>query len=279
VLHYAADTGPLLPTRTPSVVTVHGVASRWIDTARTPRQELLWRTRVRRAITSTRHVITVSESSATDVRDVFGVPEDRLTVIPHGIDVERFATPAELSPELAARVPERFALYLGNIEPRKNLVALVGAFSSPRLRARELPLVVVGRRAWNEAATMAAIAASDNVTHLDFVSDSDRAALMQRCTLFVFPSLYEGFGFPVLEALAAGALVVSSREGSLAEVAGPSWPLCELDADGLAEGITTALDDSVWQRRCLAQGPAWAARHDWATSIDRHVAVYEQVLA
>ncbi|MEL5992359.1 glycosyltransferase family 4 protein [Microbacterium phosphatis] len=278
VLHYVADTGPLLRTRRPSVVTVHGVASRWISVARDARQEKVWRTRVQRAIDSTDHVITVSNSSADDVSEVFGVGADRLTTIEHGIDIERFASPVALSPELTAQLPQRFVLYLGNIEPRKNLIPLVKAFATPEVRALGIKLVIAGRAAWNSEESAAVIDGSPDVIRLGFVSDDDRTALMQACTAFAFPSLYEGFGFPVVEALAAGAVVVTSSRGSLAEVAGPSLQFPDIDVEGIASGIVSAVDDEDARRACLDQGLAWAQRFTWDASVDKHIEVYKKVL-
>ncbi|GEK21487.1 glycosyltransferase family 4 protein [Cellulomonas xylanilytica] len=275
VVHYVADTGPLLGTRAPSVVTVHGVASRWISSARNARQESVWRRRVARAIAGTDHVITVSESSADDVAAIFGIARDSLTVIPHGVDTASLRTPVGLPAHLATTLPEEFLLYVGNIEPRKNLVELVRAHAAdPSLP----PLVVAGRPAWNSEDAMRAIADAPRVTYLGFVAESEKVALIQACTAFVFPSLYEGFGLPVLEALAAGAPVITSDRGSLPEVAGPSRMLTSLDADGIAAGITDALGDEAWLAACRQEGPIWSDSFSWARSTDRHIEVYERVL-
>ncbi|MFC8190587.1 glycosyltransferase family 4 protein [Cellulomonas sp. NPDC057328] len=272
VLHYTSDTGPLISTRTPSVLTVHGIASRWISTARTPSQERVWRARVSRAIRSVDRLVTVSESSADDIAAVFGVDRGDVTVIPHGIDHATYATPTALSDAVRASLPPDFLLYLGNVEPRKNLVELVRAVE---LDAGLPPLVIAGKPAWNHEESMRAIAASTRTTYLGFVSDSDRVALMQACTAFVFPSLYEGFGFPVVEALAAGAPVITSDRGSLVEVSGPSRMLAGLDAAAVAAGVAEALADDEWTQRCRAEGPLWAAHFSWEASARRHLEVYE----
>lgn len=278
LLHYVADTGPLVRTRRPSVVTVHGVASRWVSIARTSRQERIWRTRVQRAIDSTDHVITVSNSSADDIHEVFGVERDRLTTIEHGIDVPRFAVKHALSDEIAAQVPEKFVLYLGNIEPRKNLPPLVEAFSLPEVRALGIKLVIAGKPAWNSKESLEAIDGSPDVVRLGFVSDEDRTALMQSATVFAFPSLYEGFGFPVVEALAAGAVVITSDRGSLAEVAGPSLRFPSLDPEGIAAGVVTAVTDSEARAKCLEGGFEWASQYTWDASIEKHIEAYRKVL-
>ncbi len=278
IVHFVADTGSLIRTRTPSVVTVQGVASRWISTARTPAQEALWRYRVRRAIRSTSRVITGSQSSAADISEVFDVPRDDIVVIPHGIDSDTFAIPRELSAEIADRVPDEFLLYLGNIEPRKNLVQLIQALEIDPLRTHGLPLVIAGRPAWNFEESMAAIAASPNVIYLGFVSAEDRAALLQRCTLFVFPSLYEGFGFPPLEAMAAGAPTAASHRGSLAEVAGPAYRIDDVDPNGIAVAVSGALSDSRWLDEAPSAGKAWVRQYSWESSADRHIRTYLDVM-
>ncbi|WP_342022286.1 glycosyltransferase family 1 protein [Arthrobacter citreus] len=275
VLHYVADTGPLVSCSRPSVLTLHGVASRWITTARNARQEAIWRGRVKRAVRSVDRIITVSESSADDISAVFDIDRQALSVIPHGIDVPMFSKKQEIDFDLFPKLPAAYALYVGNIEPRKNLVNLIRAFNDPRLRSTGVPLVIAGKPAWNHRETMELIESSDNVIYLGFVTDQQRVALMQNCALFIFPSLYEGFGFPVLEALAAGAVVASSDRGSLRDVAGPSLLLPGLDADGLAESIELALSDSRLREDCLRNGKRWADDFSWARSVAAHVAVYE----
>lgn len=278
VLHYVADTGPLVTSRTPAVVTVHGVASRWISTARTPRQEFVWRQRVAAAIRNTHRVITVSESSANDVSEIFRIPRDSISVIHHGIDTNIFRGPAQLSEEIRSQLPKDFALYLGNVEPRKNLVALIEAIDSMAKTSTGIPLVISGRPAWNYEETMQAIKNSPNVIYLGFVSDDDRRALMQECKVFVFPSLYEGFGFPILEAMAAGAPVLTTDKGSLAEVRGPARSIHGTDSASIAESITSAIQDSTWLGTAPDQGRSWADSFSWDKSVDQHIKVYEELL-
>lgn len=278
VLHYVADTGPLLPSRTPAVVTVHGVASRWISTARTTRQEFIWRHRVSAAIRNTHRVITVSNSSADDVSEIFEIPRSYISVIHHGIDTEIFSGPARLSEEISHRLPESFALYLGNVEPRKNLVALIEAVNRLSNTSSAIPLVISGRPAWNYEETMKAIEDSPNVIYLGFVSDDDRRALMQRCTVFVFPSLYEGFGFPILEAMAAGAPVLSTDKGSLAEVRGPARRIHGTDAESISESLSTAISDESWLKNAPAEGRSWADRFSWDKSVEKHIDLYRGLL-
>ncbi|MHA7272358.1 glycosyltransferase family 4 protein [Arthrobacter sp. TMT4-20] len=277
VLHYVADTGPMLSTRSPSVVTVHGIASLSVPDVRSKLSEKIWRTRVKRAVASCDHVITVSESSARDIRELTGLDSSRLTVIPHGIDTERFRSVSLMSDQIRLNLPARFALYVGNIEPRKNLTQLCRAFSSPVVRALDIPLVIVGKPAWDSEEAMAAIAGSKNVRYLGFVSEEDKISLMQACSLFVFPSLYEGFGFPVLEAMAAGAVVASSRRGSLEDVAGPALVLDITDLDSLVSSLEQALTDSAARAISLKAGKSWLSSFDWDRSVEDHLRVYRRV--
>lgn len=279
LVHYVADTGSLLRGPNPTVVTVHGVASRWIEGTRSPAKEKVWRTRVSRAVATSDSVITVSNSSANDICEIFNIPREKIAVIPHGIDAAKFAKPESLTEDLLARsLPRNFVLYLGNIEPRKNLLNLVKAFQLPQLKNSGTQLLIAGKPAWDYAEVMQMIDASPNVQHLGFVSDADRVALMQNCDLFVFPSLYEGFGFPVVEALAAGAVVASTRRGSLAEVAGPALVLDGTSPEELCRDISAALADDVSRAACQDAGVAWAQGFSWDQSIQRHVDVYAETL-
>ncbi|WP_368076969.1 glycosyltransferase family 4 protein [Rhodococcus sp. SGAir0479] len=279
LIHYVADTGPLVATRGPSVVTIHGVASRWASGIRNSRQEWVWRKRVERAARSTDLVITVSKSSANDIASVFEIDPHRIRTIPHGIDFEKFSAAISLSAEVQARVPERFILYVGNIEPRKNVSELVRAMSEKTVKALGIPLVIAGKPAWNYAESMQLIEQADNVIYLGFVSDQDRTALMQSASLFVFPSRYEGFGFPVLEALATGTRVLTSTRGALAEVAGPSTILESLTPESIAAGIVRVLTGGGQTPAEIQIRKDWARSFDWSTSVEAHIEAYREVLA
>ncbi|WUN59730.1 glycosyltransferase family 4 protein [Rhodococcus sp. NBC_00294] len=280
LIHYLADTGPLVGGGSPAVVTVHGIASRWIDGVRNPAQEFVWRSRVRRALTTCSAVITPSSSSAQDISDVFDIPIENIAVIPHGIEHMKSSSPCAdvLSDVVERQLRREFILYVGNIEPRKNLEALVAAMGMPSVRELGLDLVVAGKPAWNFGAAMSAIERSRDVVYLGYVSDSDRNALMRRCRAFVFPSLYEGFGFPVLEALSSGRPVITSDRGSLAEVAGPSYIVEELTSEGIATSIVSAMNDDSWLLSCETAGPAWADQFTWKSSVASHIEVYRGVL-
>ncbi len=284
LLHFAGDTGVGFAPRAPSIVTVHGVASRWISTARTPAQERIWRWRVASAIAAADAVVTVSPTSAADIAEVFSVDLEDITVIAHGLDHivpgTGSAEPVTVrgSSELPEGVPAEFVLYLGNIEPRKNLIALVEAFGRDEVRALGIPLVIAGAAAWNADESMRAIRATPGVIALGRVSDAEREALMRQAALFVFPSLYEGFGFPILEAMALGCPVLTSNRGSLRDLAGPSRVLADVTADAIADGLVSALRDGSDAERMRVEGPVWARRFTWDESARAHADIYRKVV-
>ena len=282
LIHYPADTGPVVRGAVPVVTTIHGMASLHVDSVRSPAQARAWRLRAGRAAASSQRVITVSTSSATDVMRAFAVPARRLAVIPHGIDHARFHPDTDGDEAVLAplRLPERFVLYLGNLEPRKNVGALLRSFEDPRLRRDGVPLIVAGRPAWGAREVLKAIDRAPAVRYLGGVPEHLVAPLMRRATVFAFPSLYEGFGFPVLEAMACGTPVVCSDRGSLSEVAGTAARIADpLDSQHLAAAIHQVWSDDDVAGELRSAGLANAAAYTWAASARRHRECFEEVVA
>lgn len=276
VLHYVADTGPVVKTRKPSVVTVHGIASHSVQSIRSPLMERVWRTRVGRAIKSCDRVITVSNSSARDIEEVFSYPREKITVIPHGLNIPDVNDlDASDSVKEIVMKSQDYILYVGNLEPRKNLVNLIRAMEDRRLS--DYRLVIAGRPAWDYEPIIRAIDSSSSVDYLGFVTDADRDYLMKKCKLFAFPSLYEGFGFPVLEAMATGTPVICSDRGSLAEVGGPALRFTGLESDAIATDLYTALASGSELERVGVEGPRWAEKFSWKASADAHLSLYREL--
>lgn len=276
LVHFTNDTGPLFAFKKPVITTVHGMASLHVETGRSRLSEAIWRARVSAAIKFSNIVVTVSQTSAQDLQNHFGLDGSKIRIIPHGIDYEFYSDEANPA-ALPEGFPARFMLYLGNIEHRKNVMSLVGAMNLLRESGVSLPLVIAGRPAWNSDEIMKLIRASPNVIYLGFVSEEVKRTLLQTTDLFLFPSRYEGFGFPVLEALAAGARVVSSFQGALQEVSGPSAQFTGLDPLGIATTISRELQteensNKRSERRLFAKG------FSWATSVAKHRDVYEELL-
>ena len=199
-----------------------------------------------RQVATVVRVLTVSETTRRDLLERLRVPSERVVVVPNGVE-ERFfaASPPAAAARTRLGLPADYLLSVGTIEPRKNLATL---FAALRVAGAgiDLPLVVAGRRGWGGEAVMAAaepLRRQGRVRFLGFVPDEDLPSLYAGAAALVYPSWYEGFGLPVLEALAAGVPVVASTAPALREVAGDAAVYADPgDAEGLAAAIATALD-------------------------------------
>jgi glycosyltransferase involved in cell wall biosynthesis len=225
----------------------------WVRTRLAPMKRWMWR----RAAQWADRVLTISEYSKGQLVEHFGLPADRIAVTPLGVSPERFTrvTPRERA-QVRQRhgVPEGFFLFVGTLQPRKNLERALDAHARLPDRLREaLPFVVVGRAGWGCEDLVRRLTSPDarrTVIWLRYLPEGEVQALMQSATALVFPSLCEGFGLPVLEAFAAGLPVVTSNTTSLPEVAGDAALLVDpVDVDAIAEAM-----------RAIAESPGLAGR-------------------
>ena len=269
------------------VITVHDLAfRRFPETA--PHATRRWLARIDHALERASRIIAVSEATRQDLIELYSVAPDRIVVVPHGVDHSVFRP---VPPDDVVRATRRlgvtgpYLLYLGGIEPRKNLPRLIEAFA--RLPTNGRPdLVVAGSGvAWNPEGTNLLRAALDRQT-IDvrqrvllpgYVADADRAALLSGAEALVYPSLYEGFGLPVLEAMACGTPVVASNRPALPEVAGDSALLVDPeDPHQLAQAIERVLSDQRLRRVLHQRGLERAARFSWDETARRTAAVLHE---
>jgi alpha-1,3-rhamnosyl/mannosyltransferase len=175
-----------------------------------------------------------------------------------------------------------YVLALGTIEPRKDLPALVRAFDAIADDHRDLRLVVAGADGWGSAPFDEAVARAahrDRVVRLGYVTDAARGALLAGARVFAFPSRYEGFGFPPLEAMAAGVPVVATAAGALPEVLGDAAALVSPgDDDALASGLAVVLDDDARRDRLVRAGMARAAHYSWTSCAAGLVELYRRAV-
>jgi len=224
-------------------------------------------------------MIAISEASKANFLDYFPYDPDRITVVPLG---SRFA--GQVSEVRPAKVPggKRFILAVGTIEPRKNFDVLLQAFRS-LADQQDVMLVIAGKVGWNmESFDLgpAALGLDDRVRLLSYVSDEELAWLYANCTAFVYPSLWEGFGLPVLEALSRGCAVVSSDATSLPEVTGEAALLFDpASPEALADRITLLLNDEPARAALRQRAQRQAARFSWASAARLTLDVYQRVLA
>ncbi len=284
--HFTNGVAPLLGS-VPMVVTLHD-ASLWLyPQYHYPRRLLAMRPLIPWVARRARAVITVSESARRDLIRVLDLPTSKVHVIYEApAPCFRPLPPGRWQERLRARygLPARYVLYVGTIEPRKNLVRLLRAMALLRADYRlECGLVMVGPRGWKDQAvfdTVARLGLADRVHFLGYVPTEDVCGLYNLADVFVFPSLYEGFGLPVLEAMACGTPVVTSRVEALAEVAGGAAALVDpRDEAHMAGVLARVLTDAAYAARLQASGRARAAQFGWAQAAAETLAVYRHALA
>ena len=227
-------------------------------------------------------IITVSRASKRDIVRCYGVPEDKVTVV-HEAAASHFCPPSSAEVEAIRQrygLPVRYVVHVGTIEPRKNLVRLVNAIQQVRDSLPEIGLVIVGKKGWlyGEFYELVTGLPPEAVISLGYVSDEDLPAVYGGAALCAIPSLYEGFGLPVLEAMACGTPVVCSHTSSLPEVGGdaPAYFDPE-DTDAMAEVMRRALEDRQLQREMSEKGLAQAASFSWERAAQETMKVYDRV--
>ena len=230
---------------------------------------------VRRAVQRGAWVHTLAHAIADEIVDLLGVPRERVRVVPSGLD----ASPeGDASVGRAIAGAERYVLALGTVEPRKGLPDLVRAFDRLAATRPDLHLVVVGPDGWGTDAFGAASSMArhgDRIRRLPWVDVAARSDLLAGATVLAVPSVYEGFGYPPLEAMAAGTPVVATAVGSLPEVLGDAAALVPpADLDALTDAIAHVVDDPGFAADLAAQGPPHAATFTWEASADGLAELY-----
>lgn len=230
-------------------------------------------------------IVVISETVKRDLREAFPVPDEKIAVIHPAIDHGAFRSGIPEAAREAVRakygLPGPYLFSLSTLEPRKNFPRLMEAYAllTPDLRSR-FPLVVAGGEGWKNETLFAAIrrlGLEDQVKFLGYIPDADRAPLMREADLFVLPSLYEGFGMPVLEAMACGTPVVTTERGALLEVGGKAVVYADpLDPRSIAREMAAVLGDPVLRRKLSAAGPLRAAAFRWETSARVLADVFER---
>jgi glycosyltransferase involved in cell wall biosynthesis len=230
-------------------------------------------------------VVTASEHAASDLQRHLGLPRDRLAVVPNGVS-ERFR-PDPASNDVAVRarlgLDRPYLLSVGARQARKNLGRLLEAFAQARLAREEYTLALAGPTQWGGLDLERLVVdrgLAGRVRLLGYVAESDLPAVYRGASAFLFPSLYEGFGLPVLEAMACGVSVICSNTSSLPEVAGDAALLVDpTDVAAMAAALDELLGSPALRRDLTARGVARAAGFRWEQAAERMVGLYRQVLA
>lgn len=252
--------------QTKLVLTVHDLVSYVYPETQTVTSRIIGQTLVKHSIRKADKIIAVSASTKRDLERVLSVPERRITTIHEGVDATLMGLhdAAKLPTGLVAG---KYVLFVGTFEPRKNLSRLVRAYKClPSEVRNRYPLVLAGAKGWKSRRLpqlIRSLELGDQTMVMEQISDGLLSCLYANATVFVFPSLYEGFGLPVLEALATGCTVITSRASSLPEVGGSL--AYYIDPENVEE-LTACLADVLAGRRPLvgrADAMNWAAQFSW----------------
>lgn len=273
-------------TRTPLVVMIHDLAVLHSRAFFTRREH--WRNRILLpwAARKAARVLTGSEWCREDIERTLGVPASKVVVTYHGIDARFRPVAAGTTGAVLARygITRPYLLSVGNIQPRKNLRGVLDAFVTLK-KEHGLPhrLVVVGKRAWlfgDVFERVRELGLESDVTFTGYVPDDDLPAIYSGAEVLVYPSFFEGFGLPPLEAMACGVPVVASREPSFPEILGDAALLADpADPSDIARLVLAALSDRVLRAGLIEKGIARASRYTWEKSARRTLAVFESVVA
>lgn len=283
VFHGTDYAVPLLPLQ-PCVLTIHDLSSlRWAHlhqrrTRRTARR-LPWMVRV------AAHVVTPSAVMREEILEQFGLPAETVSVIPlapgpqfrPGLDEER-----EVLERYGLRRP--YVLFVGTLEPRKNLVTLVRAFAAlPPALLRDTQLVLCGRRGWKNEELQTEIVRlrlEAQVRVTGYVADAELPALYRAAAVFVYPSLYEGFGLPPLEAMASGVPVIASTAPALTEVLDEAaLRIDPLNVDALGQALGNLLSSPTVREMYIRRGLSHVQKFSWDDTADKTYAIYQRIVA
>ena len=273
--------------RTPAILTIHDLSFLRFPQFFVPAFHRYLKGAVSRAVRRAQHILADSQSTRRDLGELLNVEAERVTVLYPGVE-SRFR-PVKNVAELArvrARyaLPEHFILGLGTLQPRKNFDGLIRAFRLLREhgdpRIADLHLVIGGGRGWMFEETLTLVETSGlagQVHFLGFVDDADLPALYTLAQVFAFPSWYEGFGLPVLEAMACGTPVVAADNSSLPEVVGEGGLLVDAaDPVTLAEALHRLLSNPTLRMQLTAAGRSQAAKFRWETAAQHLLAIYRK---
>jgi glycosyltransferase involved in cell wall biosynthesis len=284
VVHAPVNVSPHFTSR-PTVVTVHDLAFRLFPEQYPGLKRRYLDALTRRSVEQADQVIAVSDNTRADLLRAYRVHPERVHVVPNGVDpsLQPINDPTSLA-QFRARhqLPDQFILALSTLQPRKNLITLLRAWARLDASSR-LPLVVAGAPGWKVDPIfeeVRALGIADQMRFAGYAASDELALWYSAATLFVYPSLYEGFGLPVLEAMACGTPVVSSNASSLPEVAGDAALLVDpRDVDGLAAAIDRLAQDPTLRASLAKQGIERARQFSWARTARETVEVYRLAAA
>ncbi len=285
VLHSTHHTLPLAGVRCRRVVTIHDVTFFRIPERYPPARRLYMQTLTRLSARVADAIIAPSDAARDDIVRTLGVSPTNVVTVYEAAAARFVPVPTETAKAVARThgIDGPFVLSVGSLEPGKNRVRLIRAMAMLRDAGLQQQLVIVGQRAWKfdeELAIVEELGMRDRVRYLGYVSDGDLPALYSAADAFAFPSLHEGFGLPVIEAMACGVPVLTSNISATAEVAGDAAVLVDpLSVDAIREGLRRLLEDADLRADLSTRGFVRAAEFSWRRAADETHSVYARAAA
>jgi glycosyltransferase involved in cell wall biosynthesis len=274
-----------LARRIPGIVTIHDVSFLLFPDRFLPGRRRYLSAFTRLSVHGARRVVASSENTRNDIIRLLRVPEERVRVVRLGVEDRFRARPdAGILARFreARQLPVHFFLYVGTLEPRKNLVRLLNAYRAARDKGVEWPLVLAGGKGWMYEEIFQRVrdlGLEDCVRFPGYVLYEDLPLWYNAASAFVYPSLYEGFGLPVAEAMACGCPVLTARNSSLVEVAGDAAILVDgADEAAIIEGLCRLAGDGTLRAELSVRGRAQSAQFSWARTAAEMVDIYDEIL-
>ncbi len=275
-----------LPKDLPTLLMIHDLSWKFFPEFYSRKMQL-WHKAVNpeRLIEQSRHILTPSNSTTQDVQDVFGIEQSRVSTISHGVD-------PIFKPKMEARdhgirskykLPKRFALFVGTLEPRKNVLGIIEGVKQYRSFTHDdLELILVGKWGWRSAHLQRHLKKREVknwVRHVGSIPDADRPAFYRSAMVLTWPSLYEGFGLPVLEAMASGTPVITSRTSSLPELAQNAALLIDpYNSTDLSDALFQLLRSQPLQQHLKEKGLVRASEFSWKKSAKQTQEIFEKLV-
>lgn len=269
-----------------TLVTIHDVSFVRVPAAASPTLKAYLDKVVPESIWRADHVIAVSQATKKDIIELYGTAPEKISVVLHGIDT-RFRRIENLQQHNAIRQKYQlgtrpYLLSVGTVQPRKNYSRIIQALAQLRAQNYDLSLVIAGGKGWLEGEmyqTIAKTGMKEYVHLIGFADDADLPVLYSAAACVVFPSLYEGFGFPVLEGMACGTPVITSNVSSLPEVAGDAALLINpVETDELTTAIQRIVEDADLRERLIQRGYQQIQHFTWANSAQHLYQIYQDIL-
>ena len=265
----------------PAIVTVHDLGFKHFPAAHTPSQRAYLEATTRYSQARADIVLADSQATAADLRRYYGSNPDKIRVVYPGVDGDKLrATAADVAAARAKyELPERYFLFVGTLQPRKNIKRLVQAFAHWRKEQNddETALILAGGKGWRFDESW--LEGARKVRLIGYIDEADKAGLLQGAIALVFPSLYEGFGFPAVEAMQAGAPVIASKTSSLGEIVADAGLLVDpLNVAEIAAAMSRCSTDEALRSDLIRRGYERARRFSWAAAAQQVMRAFDALV-